>query len=207
MPQPNFKHLVMSTLAIATALAFVSPNPAQACSYAESYAPFEFAPDDEKAPDVANFPVLELALERISRGKGVDRSGGTTSCDGDGLIDFTISGWQEGYGIHLDFEGTLPDNFLPPTHPIEPLEGRPLYFLWHDGSTDDQEPFSFTLTATPVDQWGRKGQPSAPLLIAHPGSTSDSGGCNVTTAPPASPLSAALIALAMGFALIRRARH
>lgn len=111
--------------------------------------------------------VTELRVDYVTRGE--ENSGGcsrrSTSCDGTGSIALRLSAKGEGeVGYMLAAtRGRLPAGLDIDPRPLRARAGF-MIVSWPDG-VESPDPFSFTLTVTPIDEFGNLG-PSAAIDIS-----------------------------------------
>ncbi len=170
------KKLIAAVIALAGVFVAV---PAAACTI---QAPQEHSVVDEPAPDDVPPPETpDVTVESITRGQGP--SGGifnrsSTSCDGLGFLEFKISPARQEVGYTFDVvEGAPPDDYSFPDVPTHTnREGSIWFEAWSDGAEDKQESFRFETKVTAIDKWGRKSEPSEPVVVSHPGTGPCGGG-------------------------------
>ncbi|QDG49705.1 hypothetical protein FIV42_02805 [Persicimonas caeni] len=199
------KKYLFIVVSVLFAAALTIPASATACSFPP---PNEFAVEDGPAPnDVALPKKPELSVDLIKRGRAPEGSH-ATSCDDIGQLILRVEPVEPSVGYELKvLGGEMPQpNFWMPDYLVEFDADGTFLVTWIDGNDDAQEAFDFTVVATPVDRWGRRGPSSDPLHITHAGRSG--AACSVApgslTGSPQAPLSlAVVVSLAAGL-LVRR---
>lgn len=158
-------------------------SPAFACLFAVG-APHEVVanPDDTTAPSTPG----ALSAE-VTRGVGPTCSFGvcqSTSCDDIGTIYLSFPGSEDdvsaptaiGYRLRV-VEGAPPDDLtVDETRDPDSVDGDAhLALIWIDEATDDQEPFSFVIGVTAVDEAGNE---SAEVTLEISDEGSEATGCS-----------------------------
>lgn len=145
---------------------------AEPCSF---IGPTEHVIDDEESQvDTTPPGVPGVQLTSITRGTGPESSGcgemASSSCDDIGALLLEITAPEDdrtpadSMGYFFEFEGTLPDGFMPLDTALRPgLDG--FVFTWIDGARDNQESIDMTITASAVDLAGNTGEASEPLEV------------------------------------------
>lgn len=145
---------------------------AEPCSF---IGPTEHVIDDEESQvDTTRPEVPGVQLTGITRGTGPERSGcgemASSSCDDIGVLTLEIAAPDDdrtspdSMGYFFEFEGTLPDGFVPPETALR-LGPDGFVFTWIDGTRDNQEPIDMTITVSAVDLAGNMGEASEPLEV------------------------------------------
>ncbi len=143
---------------------------------------------DITAPSAAVVELLE-----IWRGTGGEYDPATctvtsNSCADSGGIELGVAATDDvtpadALGWRIELVGTLPDGLVQSDVAWRADEEGVVVLSWGDGSTDDQEAFSFTARVYAVDSAGNESAPTD-LLVEHAGSISTAyGACGATAAP------------------------
>ncbi|HEY0705639.1 MAG TPA: hypothetical protein VGG33_02525 [Polyangia bacterium] len=176
---------------------------------------------------------LELVAAEVRRGRGPCQSGTGSktgsSCDDLGLISLTVklpdAGQACAFAFVMQLAGGAPPSgvVIPPgllsgtCNALTPNHAG-FEFLWSDGNTDQQEPFSFDLEMRAIDGKGKE-SPPAVFHIEHDGrpshqcptSPADTSGCALISPTKSADgaLSAVFTTTAMVIAALvrRRARR
>ena len=150
-----------------------SPALVNACSPASGLVQF----DVDTSAEVETPPEKPtLTLDSLHRTTPKWRPG--DSCGSpSSSITFQIEPYDEdvGYVFRVE-EGELPEGIDFPTEPSRPTTSGYFTDYWPAEKKRDQEPFEFTVTATPIAKNGEPGPTSEPVTVSHPGS----GGCSTT---------------------------
>jgi MYXO-CTERM domain-containing protein len=183
-------------LAAALCVTFIASE-AAACVVSSGFDPFRI---DSDAEVTAELEKPTLRVEKIKRGTGP--KGGlftnySTSCDDLGYIEFSVEPSSDKVGhVFTVVDGEPPGDIRFPEEPVSVVDpSNRLY--WGDEAKNKQEPFEFTLTATPIAKNGEPGPTSDPVTVSHPGS----GGCSTTGQH--GPVGAAWLVVLAGILAIR----
>lgn len=167
----------LSSLAFLGVIVSATPE-AEACRFQNAHS---FQARDEPSPEDVEPPSdLSITLEEVRRGRSSRGSGGS-SCDDLGYLKFGLKPGHEEWGYRLDIvDGSLPDGIWT-SEPFG-VAGESVTLSWIDGDTNRQEPIRAKVRMTPIDKWGREGEPSNVVEIDHAGS--GPGACNVAGSRP-----------------------
>lgn len=152
-------------------------------------------PSDDVAPPSS----ISIQLEEVKR---VRRRG--SSCDDRGWVLITVEPYKEDWGYRTEVvDGTMPQGSVP-SFPVETISEN-LQFTWGDEAEYSQRTIEATLQVTPVDKWGREGEPSEPLTVHDPGGKEtgrSDAACNTSGSHPLS--TSAMLALLPVLVRLRR---